>query len=423
MKSKMLLLASVIILTLSLCSPAQAETKTWTTDADWKQGERERIEIVKQGEPSSLVLAACPELRIIDIDGEFSDWHGIRALDTSPWQPEETGDAITASLDTASVWAANNNRYLYLKWKCAGAINFDSNDYSIYLDTDQNELTGFRNFNGNWAIGADYLIQDGNLFKYAGTCTEWNWNWMYVVSYAIGSDETLNDTIEIAFPRKDIEETLCGEERTNILFISGVGAENKDFAPDNPDSQFYTYTYARPVMTVDAKTEDWQGIKSLVADARDMVDADADLKAVYAVNDENYLYLRLDVYGHINPIGHWYVIYLDTDQNNATGFTYGWWATGADYRIYLDEWNAGLQKFMGSAQCYDNWGWNGQLYQMKTADIQLSWDYAAGILEVKIPRADIGETQDNEATNILWRLYGDDSAPNYTSTVEYEYLK
>lgn len=424
MKSKMLLLASVIILTLSLYSSARAETKTWTTDTDWREGEMQKVETIKQGEPSSLILAACPELRIIKIDGDFKDWQGIRALDSSPQQPEEIGDTAEPSQDIHSVWAASNDRYLYIKWQCTGAIDFNVNDYYVYMDTDQNKLTGFRNFSGNWATGAEYLIQDGSLFKYTGTGTDWAWNWINTVSYALGSDgQQNNNVVEMKINRPDIGEMACNNEALNLLFVTAAGPVNQDFAPSDSLNEAYTYNYPMSKIIVDGNPSDWLGIEPLATDGQDMVDADSDLKAVYAVNDKNYLYLRLDVYGHINPFGHWYVIYLDTDQDNNTGFTYGWWATGADYRVYLDEWNMGLQQFMYGAQCYDNWGWNGQLYQMKTTDIQCSWDYTAGILEVKIPRADIGETQDNEATNILWRLYGDDSAPYYTGTVEYKYLK
>jgi hypothetical protein len=77
-------------------------------------------------------------------------------------------------------------------------------------------------------------------------------------------------------------------------------------------------------------------------------------------------YFRLDVYGKISREGNIYFIYLDTDRSSSTGLTWGWWATGADYRIYMDQWNLGLQKFMGSNQSDDTWGWDGELYAVKT---------------------------------------------------------
>lgn len=424
MRNKMSRAASAAILSLSLYSSASAETKTWTTDTDWRKGKMEKVEIIKQGEPSSAALAACPELRIINIDGEFGDWRGVRNLDSSPQQVEEAGDAVAPPADIFSVWAANSDRCLYIKWQCAGAIDLDANDYFIYLDTDQNGSTGFKSSSGSWAIGAEYLIQDTNLFKYTGAGTDWVWTWVNVVSYALGADgQRQNNVMEIKINRFDIGETACANEAADFLFVAVTAQANEDFAPSDKLNEVYVYTYPKPQITVGGSSADWEGIESLVTDVQDMVDGDADLKAGYAVSDENYLYLRLDVYGHLNPMGHWYVIYLDTDQDNATGFTYGWWATGADYRVYLDEWNIGLQQFMGSTQCYDNWGWNRQLYQLKNTDMQWSWNSETGILEFKIPRADIGETQARDGVNILWRLYGDDAAPYYTSTAEYRYLK
>ena len=41
----------------------------------------------------------------------------------------------------------------------------------IYVDIDSSSATGFR-FGG---IGADYLIENGNLYRYVGTGTDWNW--------------------------------------------------------------------------------------------------------------------------------------------------------------------------------------------------------------------------------------------------------
>jgi Domain of unknown function (DUF4832)/Domain of unknown function (DUF4874) len=49
----------------------------------------------------------------------------------------------------------------------------------IYLDTDQNGSSGFPT-NG---VGADYLIENGNLFRYAGTTGNWKWTFLKNVPY------------------------------------------------------------------------------------------------------------------------------------------------------------------------------------------------------------------------------------------------
>lgn len=417
-------MVAAILTTMFLPSTASSETKTWTTDTDLKEGNRERVEIIGKGTPASLALAACPNLRIMTIDGNFTDWNGIRALDTLPQSAEEEGDVSAIALDIKDVWAANNDMYLYVRWKCAGTMSFDNYDYSLYLDTDQNTATGFRGFDGNWAVGADYLLQDGNLYRYTGGGADWSWVWIKEVSHALGNDGETNDTIEAAILREDIGQMKCSDEAVALLFVTASGATNEDFAPNDKINQILTYNYAKPVMIVDGDPKDWDGIASLVTDPQDMVDADADVKAGYAVSDENYLYLRLDVYGDINPVGHWYIIYLDTDQNNTTGLTFSWWATGADYRLLFDEYNVGLQKFMGANQNDDIWGWNGNLYGLETANTHWVWNSSAGILEFEVLKSDIEEIATDEATNILLRISGDDCAPYYNSGVAiYKHLR
>ena len=104
-------------------------------------------------------------------------------------------------------------------------------------------------------------------------------------------------------------------------------------------------------ISVDCNTEDWADIPVFGYDCdEDNIEDTVDLKAGYVIQDADNIYFRLDVYGEITQNGYIYFIYLDADRCNSTGFTFGWWATGADYRIYMDQWNMGLQKFMGENQ-------------------------------------------------------------------------
>lgn len=154
-------------------------------------------------------------------------------------------------------------------------------------------------------------------------------------------------------------------------------------------------------ITVDGKVSDWAEVTVLGSDADDMADNNTDVKAVYAANNNDYLYLRADVYGNIVRSGNYYSIYLDTDQNAGTGFAYGWWTTGADYRIYIDEWTMGLQKFMGSNSSDDTWGWNETVYAVKDINIVFS----GSAIECAVPRLDIGETETSSTVNILFRTW------------------
>ncbi len=165
-------------------------------------------------------------------------------------------------------------------------------------------------------------------------------------------------------------------------------------------------------ITVDGDIGEWEGVPSLGMDADDITNDAVDVKAGYAVSNPDNLYIRFDLYGNVNRTGNSYIVYLDTDQDAATGFTAGWWTTGADYRIYIDEWNMGLQKFMGTTQSEDTWGWNGTVYALK----EISMAYNGSNIEYAVSRADIEESGPVVAVNILWRAYpGDDSIPYYNA--------
>lgn len=159
----------------------------------------------------------------------------------------------------------------------------------------------------------------------------------------------------------------------------------------------------------DGEVNDWLGVPALGTDADDINNDTVDIKAAYADNDNDNLYLRLDVYGVINRSGNTYFVYLDSDQNVSTGFNCGWWNIGADYRIYIDEWNMGLQKFMGVNEADDKWGWEGTLYNLK----EITTAYKDGTIEYAVLKSDL-EEETSKAINILFRCCpGDDALPYY----------
>jgi len=53
----------------------------------------------------------------------------------------------------------------------------------VYIDADTATTTGF----ANAGIGADYLIENGNLFRYAGAGGSWAWTKIKAVSFKVGA--------------------------------------------------------------------------------------------------------------------------------------------------------------------------------------------------------------------------------------------
>jgi len=80
---------------------------------------------------------------------------------------------------------------------------------------------------------------------------------------------------------------------------------------------------------VDGDPSDWAGIPPIVTDPDDMPYDDVDLSEAYVTNDEDYLYIRMDVYGNISGTGGGYQFMIDVDPRNMTwdfqfGVMSGW---------------------------------------------------------------------------------------------------
>lgn len=118
-------------------------------------------------------------------------------------------------------------------------------------------------------------------------------------------------------------------------------------------------------ITIDGKFNDWTGIAPYVtsSDTNTVWGANGMLTAGYYFANDSALFLRTDVRGVFQPVDwdHYYIIYIDIDRSTSTGYSAGWWTIGADYRIVIFNSVQYLQKFMGSNQTDDSWGWNGVL--------------------------------------------------------------
>ena len=85
--------------------------------------------------------------------------------------------------------------------------------------------------------------------------------------------------------------------------------------------------YLSPVearsIIVDGDPSDWIGISPIVTDPNDMPYDDVDLSEVYVTNDEDYLYIRMDVYGNISGTGGLYQVIIDFDRNGTWDVQFG----------------------------------------------------------------------------------------------------
>lgn len=72
-------------------------------------------------------------------------------------------------------------------------------------------------------------------------------------------------------------------------------------------------------ITLDGSFADWAGVPLAYSQAQDTTQVVA-YKSIFVANDDNYLYLRFSIYGTNNPFTYLENIFIDADNNPATGF-------------------------------------------------------------------------------------------------------
>ena len=187
------------------------------------------------------------ERRII-IDGNFGDWEGLPRLDSVPQSDELQGDASSSDADIVDLWCIEDDSVFYFSYTVAGNFNHYNNYYHLFLDTDMNASTGYP----FGAIGADYMVENNNLFRYTGS-GDWSW--------------TPISGIEIVYSGNRVEmgiskDTIGLEEQVRIILNVNSASppyESLDYAPDDWANNFYVYPYntgiSEPVPTVNLRFE------------------------------------------------------------------------------------------------------------------------------------------------------------------------
>ena len=132
--------------------------------------------------PKDIAGFSYPRDQVV-LDCDFSPWSGINPLGTIP------AGNTTDIVDWTGAWALSQNRTFYLSYTTASPIGFTNNGsrYNVLLDTDNNPNTGYVGLPGG--AGAEYLIQAGNLYRYAGTGTNWAWTEVTPVTYCVSGNQ------------------------------------------------------------------------------------------------------------------------------------------------------------------------------------------------------------------------------------------
>ena len=292
----------------------------------------------------------------ITLDGLFTDWLATDALMTS--ENTVTGYQVYgAFLNDATL---GGNTYVIGIDATAATDQVIAAGTVIYLNTDQNNTTGYELSFGN--VGAEYEVQfaldaTGALQPYlysvtsAGVTTQLNGG--LPLDSGFSSD---GESVELAIPQS-LLTPAGGAAPTSINFATLIN--NAQGLPTSfANSPEYTITDSAAVVpttigktiTLDGTFSDWP--------AADIVTNPANVAAGYQIygaflNDAtlgNTYVIGIDATAATDPvIGLGATIYLNTDQNDATGYDLSFANIGAEYEVqFAYGSNAALEPFLYS---------------------------------------------------------------------------
>jgi serralysin len=290
----------------------------------------------------------------ITLDGQFTDWLATDSVMTSV-NTVAGYQVYGAFLNDATL----GNTYVIGIDATAATDPVIAAGTVIYLNTDQNNTTGYELSFGN--VGAEYEVQfaldsTGTLQPYlysvtsAGVATQLNGG--VPLDAGFSSD---SESVELAIPQA-LLTPAGGAAPTSINFAALIGAKGLpgNFA-SNPE-----YTITDPAAVVPTTIGNLIKLDGTFSDwpAADIVTNPANVAAGYQIygaflNDAtlgNTYVLGIDSTAATDPvIGTGDTIYLNTDQNATTGYDLSFANIGAEYEVqFAYGSNAALEPFLYS---------------------------------------------------------------------------
>jgi len=165
-------------------------------------------------------------------NNDRSDWGPTIAFPADP--------AEGAATDFQSITIAHDSDYLYIRQLmfATDAGGFLSGNQMVFFDTDQDRSVGYIGPDGNYAIGADYLLQGTNLFVFTGGANQTGFFWTQIGS-ASYDDFPFNDH-ELSFSLGLIGSPVSFDFIATTDFYGGD--VYSDTALGGTSGGYYTYT-------------------------------------------------------------------------------------------------------------------------------------------------------------------------------------
>ncbi len=174
---------------------------------------------------------------LMHIDGLFDDWLNIPKLDQSPNPLENTGDVTEINADFKDIWATNDSSYLYLSYDLLGIFS-SSYFYHIFIDSDNNPLTGYR-YQDSSSIGAELMIENNSFWQYTGSGgSNWSWSPLSGMVKSNSSGRT-----ELSIPLNYLTQ-IPSSNKLRLMIQDNLSTQPYslvDIAPDDFANQFFEY--------------------------------------------------------------------------------------------------------------------------------------------------------------------------------------
>ena len=257
----------------------------------------------------------------INIDGDMADWAGVEPILT-----DHLGDG-DLNEDILSCYVTNDGSNLYFRIDVAGTVipNTGGGEetllgppfYMVALDVDQNSETGIPigDIGAEYFVVAVYEVMELG-FEYTCIILRLDELDEYENPIGISTADFSDGMLEFTCPL-----SLIGYPSSiDMIFQASVVEAATDTAPD---TGHVTYNVEAPTIKADGNPTDWADIPWILEDDTeepDVTDPMEDISRCYITNDDEVLYIRVDVVGEIaDPTYVVFLVYFDTDTNPLTG--------------------------------------------------------------------------------------------------------
>ena len=171
----------------------------------------------------------------ISIDGRRSDWNSLTLF-------EDDADDVNTNASNPVNWRragiAHSQDKVYMMFENNGPVEPTSQSgqylewgWVVLLDTDNNPATGYK---GLGALGAEYMMQNNSIYKYAGSGSNWKW-----INQGDVTLKYRNNIAELSFPRS----LVYLHQIIKVSFYGANEAWGGNTSDSYPDTGAFEYDF------------------------------------------------------------------------------------------------------------------------------------------------------------------------------------